>query len=260
MYDALMDSNTGVIHKLQSVAYFGMVLYNSGDDPARCPNLLTVEPALDNYNKISSVYNARNAGPGSYTPTALALEQAYKLVPSQNELDKEGSAAFVILCTDGEPNGCGGWVGGMPPTDYEGPVAQVTAAAKKDIETYVVGIAVDGQAQAHLDQLAKLGETGSPAFSPASKDELVAAISQIVGGAVGCQIRLNGKVVVGQECSGYVELNSEKLVCNGANGWKLVDESHILLQGSACKTLMNNSKAIVNAGFPCEVFTQGPIY
>jgi hypothetical protein len=261
MYDALMDPNEGLIKKLQSVAYFGMVLYDSGDNSTSCPRLLQVDPKLDNYDAINQVYSA--ATPAGFTPTALALEAAYKLVPKQT-LDLQIGAQFVILCTDGEPNGCGesngggifgGWLGGIPPTDYQGPIDQVTAAAKAGIRTYIIGISVTGEAQTHLEQLAGLGKTGAPAFSPASKNELVDALSQVVGGAIGCQVALNGAVTLGQECTGYVELNSKSLGCNDPNGWKLADESHIELQGLSCKSFMNDPKAIINAGFPCEVFT-----
>jgi hypothetical protein len=260
MYDALMAQNAGLIAKLQSVAYFGMVLYDSGDNAASCPRLIVVNPALNNYNAINAKY--RQAQPAGYTPTALALEAAYKLVPRQS-LDKEIGAQFVILCTDGEPNGCsvdggarGGWLGlgGIPPTDYDGPVAQVTAAAKDGIKTYVIGIAVQDEAKTHLEELARLGDTGSPAFSPANKGDLVDTLSQIVGGAIGCRVRLNGEVTAGKECQGYVELNSQTLKCNDANGWKLADKSHIELQGIACKTFVSDPKAILNAGFPCDVF------
>jgi hypothetical protein len=75
-----------------------------------------------------------------------------------------------------------------------------------------------------------------------------------VGGAVGCAVELNGKVVVGKECDGTVQLNSEKLECDGPNGWKLVNESKIELQGSACRKLMNEPSSIVSARFPCDTF------
>lgn len=258
MYDALMAQNAGLIAKLQSVAYFGMVLYDSGDDPASCPRLLKVDPKLNNYNAINAVY--RDAQPENYTPTALALEAAYKLVPKQTLDSKEMGAQFVILCTDGEPNGCSannssgrGWSGGVPPTDFEGPIKQVTAAANAGIKTYVIGISVTDEAKNHLEDLALIGNTGSPAFSPANPTELVDVLSQVVGGAIGCQVRLNGDVETGRECEGYVELNGKTLACNDANGWKLADKSHIELRGTACKTFLDDPKSIINAGFPCDV-------
>jgi hypothetical protein len=294
LYDALMAPGTGVIPTLESVAYFGMVLYDGGEQNvagfvntaitsliclipglcpdggvpaaggaggasgdagpvAECPRLIQIPPALNNALAIDTEY--RNAGPGGSTPTALALQAAYQIVTDAQQIapDTEQGPQFVILCTDGEPNGCNG--GGNNNTDYQGPIDAVTAAANNGIKTFVVGIAVNDAAQQHLDQLAVLGNTGSPAFSPTSKDELVQKLTEIVGGAVGCQVKLNGTVTPGQECTGEVYLNSVMIECNGPDGWRLADESHIELQGAACDEFLNNTDSILTAGFPCGVFT-----
>jgi hypothetical protein len=297
LYDALMAPGAGVIPTLESVAYFGMVLYDGGEQSignwqnalntglasliclipgmcpdggvppvagaggasgtdagpeAECPRLIQIPPALYNSQPIDAEY--QNAGPGGSTPTALALEAAYQIV-SDAQLtapDTEQGPQFVILCTDGEPNGCE--AGGGNNTDYQGPINAVTAAAANGIKTFVVGIAVEAQAQQHLDELAVIGSTGSPAFSPTTSDELVQRISEIVGGAVGCQVRLNGTVTPGEECTGQVILNGIERECNGPDGWFLADESHIELQGAACEEFLTNTDSILQAGFPCGVF------
>lgn len=245
VYDTLMAPNSGVIPKLQNEVYFGIMLF---DGLGTCPRLETVPPALKNYDKINALYGP--AVPGQRTPTALALNAAYKTVPSQQQmLDSPGigQRQYVVLCTDGEPNGCD-----SSKADFEGPKNEVTTAANNGIKTFVVSVASSGaEYQTYLDDLAKIGNTGSPAFSPTTKDDLVEQLGGIIGNAIGCQVQLNGRVVVGMECSGKVVLNSKNLVCNDANGWKLVDESHIELRGTACKTFMNDSKAIINASFPC---------
>ncbi|MBN1655880.1 MAG: VWA domain-containing protein [Deltaproteobacteria bacterium] len=291
MYDALMDPEAGVIAKLQSVAYFGMVLYDGGEmdyiigwvcfipgmcgdggvfsgdagtDLGLCPRLVIIEPALNNHAAIDEKY--RISGPGGSTPTRLALEAAYKLMgEDQGVVDQDAPGPqFAILCTDGLPNGC---IDSFGLPDQQGPIDQVTAAANRGIKTYVIGVAatvddtgsggnapVQGDPQAYLEELAKYGNTGYPAFSPATKEDLVAAISQIVGGAVGCKVKLNGTVVAGEECLGTVELNGKELECNGVDGWKLASESEIELQGTACELFMNNPSAIVSAEFPCDTF------
>jgi len=285
LYDSLMAQPDGLIFKLQSVAYFGMVLFDGGEenvgawanvvtdwmcifDPslcadagtagadggapvAACPRLIPIDPKLNNYNDINTAYQA--AGPGGSTPTALALDSAYQMVSTAATApDVDSGPQYVILCTDGEPNGCAssGW--GM--TDYQGPIDEVTQAAAAGIKTFVIGIAVEAQAQAHLDQLAQIGATGAPAFSPTTKDDLVQKLTEIMGGSVGCQVKLNGTVTAGQECSGRVLLNGVERECNGADGWRLADESHIELQGAACTEFLNMSDAVLEAGFPCGVF------
>jgi hypothetical protein len=219
--------------------------------------LVITQPALNNHAAIDAQYQI--SLPGGTTPTALALEAAYKLLPDQQVLDQQVGPQFVILCTDGLPNGCMDTFG-IP--DQQGPIDQLTAAAKRGIKTYVVGVAAKNDldaggalnAQAYLEELAKYGNTGSPAFSPATKGDLVAALSKIIGGAVGCNVKLNGTVVAGQECSGTVLFNSQPLECNGANGWKLVSSSEIELQGTSCQKFKDDPAAIVNATFPCNSF------
>jgi len=297
MYDALMDSNEGVIARLQSVAYFGMVLYDGGAmmgmdiainivggvftalaciaDPylcpdggvvaadaatTDCPRLVTVDPALDNYTAINTAYSP--SLPGSSTPTALALEAAYNMLSEQPVLDTIAGNQYVVLCTDGLPNGC---MQNAAVPDQQGPIDQLSAAAEKGIKTYVVGVAATSDndsdagvgfgidAQAYLDELAKYGDTGTPAFSPATKNDLVQAISSIIGGAVGCNVVLNGEVVVGQECLGTVQMSGQTLECNGPDGWKLVSSNEIELTGSACQRFKTDPSAMVSASFPCEV-------
>lgn len=202
LHDAIMDPVSGVVAKTQKDLYLGITLYDGGENmgaPAAnaqttrmcyitgmcdggtstgtCPRLITVPPAKNNFDAIAEKYNETNAGPGGTTPTALALVDAYKQIEQQvsGGLDKTVKLTpVVILVTDGEPNSCGNpFV-----ADYQGPADQVSAAAKKGIRTFVIGIdtALAGsvaEVQSNLDNLAKLGNTGiNVAYTPTSKEEL----------------------------------------------------------------------------------------
>jgi hypothetical protein len=272
MYDALMSPRTGVIDKLQNIAYFGILLFDGGEviktdacpDPNDCPDpiyitpdcprLVTVNPALRNYDAINATYE--QSPPGSSTPSAMALEAAYGLVPSEQQLDvdRDIGARFVIYCTDGEPNSCENGSAAIDPKARKAVVDQVTAAAQTGTKTYVISIAVNDNMRQHLTDVAKAGATGSSAFSPTSKDDLAKVITQIVSGSIGCNLKINNSVTPGKECLGYVELNSQPLTCNDPNGWKLTDPTHIKLLGTACDSFLYNPAAIVNAGFPCDVY------
>ena len=92
------------------------------------------------------------------------------------------------------------------------------------------------------------------AFSPMTKDELVMTLVTIVGGAIGCQVFLNGEVTPGMECKGFVEVNAKLLKCNDPDGWKLIDPSTIELTGQACMDFMASPDVMLKAGFPCGVF------
>jgi hypothetical protein len=122
-------------------------------------------------------------------------------------------------------------------------------------KTFVISLAGDdAELQAHLEEVANVGGTGKPPFTPMSKDELVQTFQEIIGGAVGCEIRLNGKVTAGEECSGYVGVNGQALPCNDPNGWRLKNEQTIELTGTACDSFRTNSAAQLRADFPCDVF------
>ncbi|MBN1656046.1 MAG: VWA domain-containing protein [Deltaproteobacteria bacterium] len=259
MVSTLMSRDDGVVATLQSVVSFGMVLFSGPAD--NCPDLRIVEPALNNYDALNRVLSDYRPGmmPPKYTPTALALDAAYNLQPDSTIPDRNRGPHFIILCTDGNPNSCEaatGQVGaGDPPPEFDGPIQAVTSGQNKGIDTFVISLASEGpEYEQHLAQLAEIGNPSTPAFSPATRDALVAKMEEIVGGALGCNIALNGRVTPGQECTGQVELNSKVLGCNDPNGWRLVDERHIELLGSACDEFMNNVAAVLEAGFPCDVF------
>lgn len=150
--------------------------------------------------------------------------------------------------------------------------------AKSDpsITTWVISLADgDPALQAHLDEVARHGDKSNPqarTFSPTNPDELLMTLAQLLGGAVGCHIALSGTVEDGQECLGTVEQNGEALSCcradaSGAmqcdgmpsgspNGWRLSDPHSIELLGDACATfLLGSGASLLNARFPCAVFT-----
>ncbi len=259
MVSTLMDRNDGIVARLQSIVVFGMVLFSG---PANnCPDLRTVAPALNNYDALNRVISGYNPGGGTprYTPTAQALEAAYALQPDIATLDRDLGQHFIILCTDGNPNSCAAaqspTTGGDPPPEFDGPIQQVTTGYSQGIKTFIISLASEGpEYEQHLADLAEIGNPGTPAFSPDTRNALVAKMEELVGGALGCQVTLNGKVTRGQECTGSVQLNGRELTCNGDDGWRLVDERTIELVGAACDSFMTDPTAILEAGFPCDVF------
>jgi hypothetical protein len=126
----------------------------------------------------------------------------------------------------------------------------------------------------HLDQVAMHGDpTNQQAhtFNPTNPDELLMTLARLLGGAVGCHVELNGTVTVGQECLGNVEQSGVRLPCcqqsqsgkmscddasmTAPNGWRLNDAHSIELLGDACADFLLGSGSVLNATFPCEIFT-----
>jgi len=130
------------------------------------------------------------------------------------------------------------------------------------ITTYVVSLAgAQGEFHDHLQQLANLGagfdaQGGQMAtlYEPSTPEALAADLELLIGGAVGCDVALNGEVNVNAACQGTVKLNDQPVACNDPNGWILLDSRHIRLQGAACEQLKNDMTISLEADFPCSIF------
>jgi hypothetical protein len=189
-----------------------------GKNAGMCPLLLEAMPAkLGNANAIDMVFPMTELG-GS-TPTDRALSHVVDaLIPTIGQPMPDGmpqGPTYVILATDGAPN-----------------------------DICVGGVGGDGVAQ---------------------QQGVIAAVDRAA-------IALSGTVEDGQECLGTVEQNGEALSCcrpdaSGAlrcggmpsgspNGWRLSDPHSIELLGDACaKFLLGSGASLLNARFPCAVFT-----
>jgi len=292
---ALLDPTMGLIFRLQQTVDFGLLLYDGtidlllaagavGGSPTPacagmyiqnkgtgdCPQLIQVPIGLNNFAAIDAAFPATELG-GS-TPTDRAMNTAVDQMIAMKNTDPDAKPhpQYIILATDGQPNDiCVGGVGGDGSAQQAGVIAAVDRAAMNNITTFVISLAGnDAALQAHLDQVAMHGDPLNPmakTFTPMSPQDLVSALAAIVGGAVGCDIFLNGTVKTGLECRGFVKIGTEKLPCcsGGAcdnvpmdppNGWLLKDPSTISLVGETCTNFLTNPDALLTAGFPCDVF------
>jgi hypothetical protein len=258
---ALVDPQRGVVAKLQKVVQFGVAVF--GTQPT-CPIPGDpVKPALNTLAMIEA--KMPMVQPGMYTPTGPALDWVYDNLIDPVSPDGNSGPQIVILATDGEPNSCGGSNGGggggrngmqqQVTTNYQPSIDAVKKGAMKGAVTYVISLADSaGAFHDHLQELANLGNPAANGkaklYEPTSPEQLESDLQALVGGAVGCDIALNGVIPAGSECSGEVTLNGAALGCNKPDGFKLLDDRHIRLQGSACKTL-TDKMGQVEAHFPC---------
>jgi hypothetical protein len=276
---ALLDPASGLITQLEAGVQFGMHLYDGGIDldniqgftsnppspgcaganrMGDCLSMrVTVPNALMNYAAIDAVYPQVELG-GS-TPTNLAmrevLEPMVTNLPVQTPDGPRVQPHFVILATDGQPNSiCTGGTGGDGALQQQDTVDIVAWAAGGGVKTYVISLAQDPILMTHLDAVAMAGGTGSPPFTPTNQADLVATLTEIIGGAIGCRVQVNGEIMQGQECSGTVKFNGFELGCGDPNGWQLVDSRTIELVGTACTDFINSPASNVTAEFPCGVF------
>ncbi len=303
---ALLDPTNGLVYRLQDSVSFGATIYDGTIDPTAffaggmppampgtpenpecaagatvpdnvtdCPHLVEVPPALNNAAALDSMFPMMEIGGSTPTDKALSHVMDMLIAMRQNQApdQKAQSPTYVILATDGTPNDI--CTGGMNTDVRPLVLAAADRGAAAGITTWVISLADDATLQMHLDEVAKHGDPGNPmahTFTPSNPDELVKTLAGLLGGAVGCNVSLNGQVKVGLECMGKVELNGNPLpccvpdptgngnwTCDGApasmpNGWHLVDPGTIELVGDVCAEFLSAPSEQLKASFPCEVF------
>jgi hypothetical protein len=255
--NALVDPQMGVVPQLQHLVQFGLVVFGTN---GTCPipeGHTPVRPALNNLSPITM--NMPAVQPGMFTPTGPALDWVYENMIAESTPDGDNGQQIVILATDGEPNSCDGGGGGRRGANYQPSVNAVRNGTDKGVTTYVISLAAaTGTFHDHLQELANLGNPGANGsaklYEPNSPAELSQDIQTLVGGAIGCDISLDGSLQEGLECQGTVTVNGSPVQCNDANGFMVVDARHIRLQGNSCKALMDRN-AVVEAKFPCSSFS-----
>lgn len=297
--DALLEPMNGLVYRLQQTVHFGLLLYDGTIDavallsateaspsPAcagqylaakgmgECPGLVQVPVALNNAMAIDMAYPTLELGGSTPTDKAMKVAVDQMIAMKVTDPDAKPRPQYIILATDGQPNDiCIGGLGGDGSLQKSNVIAEVDRAAMANITTFVISLAgMDAGLQAHLDEVAKHGEPQNPmahTFNPMTPEDLTNTLITIIGGAVGCEITLNGMVTVGSECRGFVKLGGVAApccqvgaggaVCNGMNvdppdGWRLKDPSTIELLGSTCANFLQSPDLLLEAGFPCDVF------
>lgn len=255
--DALLAPDTGLVARLQGSVAFGLLVYDGGLSlpgipTPLCPRVIAVEPALDNFSTLDMAYPA--AETGASTPTHYALVELAKRIAAAPNAGPD-RPSYVVLATDGKPNLCD-FHDGIPAsvlTEQEA-VDTVSTLAESGTKLFAISLAGDDlDLQAHLDAVARAGNTGKSAFSPTTQDALVEALSEIIGGTTSCAVRVEGTIVKGRECAGDVRLDGAPLVCNGRDGFRVgADGKGIELLGTACTTLQQKPSVKVSASFACD--------
>jgi hypothetical protein len=260
--DALTAQPGGFIYDLQGIVRFGVAMYSSvggtEDQPADppCPMLTTVDPALDNFGAINPVY--QGADPIEDTPTGDAVDAVLDRVLSIP--DPGPDPTIFILATDGEPDRCEQGDPNPHPEAHAETISAVERAYGRGIRTFLIDVGNE-VAPAHKQDVANAGigvmpgEPDAPYWTVTDDRGLRDALGAIIGGTLSCEVTLEGELQDLEEAcrDGVVELNGRTIPCDGMNGWRVVDSTHIELVGSACTELMSTPDVVLVATFPCGV-------
>ncbi len=181
------------------------------------------------------------ASPGSYTPTASAINAASLYLQTVND----GNPKAILLATDGEPN-CGSNQSSTT-SDLPNTVAAIRSAASFGFPVYVVGI---GPSVTNLDSMAQAGGTTNyyPATSPQDLTSALDKISKIV--ALTCNFQTPGPPPDASQVIVYVD--KTLVTQNDPNGWTFgATPSDIVLTGTLCDSVLASQATTVQIVFGC---------
>ena len=166
-------------------------------------------------------------------PTVYALSKSQTFL----EIEPQTGQRYVLLVTDGPPNGCGA-SGSYPCGDA---ITQVGSLSNSGIETIIVSIGDGSNASCLLDLASVEGSQKAPFFYPASSpNDLTAALATIVGTAAqgACRLDLTTMPLGPDQIS--VKFNGVPVQRDNNNGWSLGGNggSRVTLNGAACQQLI----------------------
>jgi hypothetical protein len=275
LWTPLKDGVLAVIEQLQGDVRFGFSSY-TGAQGMQCPELTTIVPlAENNYAAIKRTYDAiaKPTFKGE-TPTSLALAEVTKTLLSE----PANTPKYIVLVTDGEPDFCDD---PNVTCSRDAVVAATQAAFGQDVGTFIfsVGGEVD---RAHLGDVANAGlgqpvedrqmavhyqcpnssatyaatSGTAPFFEPDVNDRtaLVTALTSTIAGVRSCVFELQGKVKIDLKLAdqGVVELDGQRVLYDGADGYRMNSETQLELLGQACTRLKSPETMRVSIDFPCE--------
>lgn len=186
------------------------------------------------------------ATPGSYTPTAGAINAATAYLKTVND----GNRRAILLATDGMPNCPGGR--DSTSDDLAGAQTAVTAANTAGFPVYVVGIGPQ-QSITNLNTLAAAGGTGNyyPASSPQQLSDALSKIAKIVAT---CTFTSAQPPPDPSLVAVYVDKNLVQQ--SSSNGWTFgSNNSTIDLHGTPCDNIMAGKASQVQIVFGCPGVT-----
>jgi hypothetical protein len=215
---------------------------------------VVVPVAPDNATMIGSVLDMTK--PGGGTPTSDTLDVIIDgFADAPIGPDQQPSAKYVLLVTDGAPTCPAGDGEDTTQPDIDASNTAVEQLTMKGVRTYVIGYDTTGPGNEMLTQvldgLAQRGGTGDQMHRPVEDEaSLLAEFMRIAGVIASCRFELNAP----PQRADYVlvRLDGKQVNLNDPNGFQLVDDRTVELEGSACTTYQQGSH-VLDAQVQCSV-------
>ncbi|HJK96545.1 MAG TPA: hypothetical protein RMF84_04950 [Polyangiaceae bacterium LLY-WYZ-14_1] len=253
----------GIIRRLDGIVPFGVSLYTYEDDlPAsQCPVIREVGIQLGAAEELADLFRDEPPPEFGETPTGDSIAAIRAALPVD---ELEGPVVFVVA-TDGAPDRCENPDAHDADSRRES-IDAVQAAHAAGIDTFMISLANVGQR--HMQDMANAGvglpvlDEGqrypddaelAPFYDPQDTGELADDLTEIVTGAVSCELEVDGELIVDRACEGTLEVDGEAVPCDQpGGGWRAVDDGTLELLGSLCDDFRAGRIASVRGVFPCD--------
>jgi len=247
--DALIDPTNGVVTRRQDVMRFGLTLYTNNGGPT-CPDLTTVDPALNNRDAIATVYQAEQ--PEADTPTGESIDAVAQALANF----PEAGPRYIILATDGEPDTC---AVPNPQNGQPESVAAAEVAFAAGIKLFILSVGTGTVSLQHMQDVANAGigltvggAENAPFWEAGDATQLAEAFDAITGALLTCDLTVNGVIEPEAIESGVIYLDGNRLDIDTADGWEPIDDTSFRLLGDACTRAKRAGGHTVTAEFGCE--------
>lgn len=292
-WEPLRTAVLEVLNQLQTDVRFGFATFTGTATTCPLEYESVGSIALDNYDAIAMAYNAQAPPEGkSETPTAAALQRTVETLQTFSEpgdkyilLVTDGEPDF---CDDGNEicrianttrviqeaytAGIGTLVLGLPGSDK----GEVYNLALQDFANAGAGQPVsdhNNRIQYEWNQCITEGtppaDVAEPLFSQTDgmtpyytpnvqdKAALVSAIGAAIAGVKSCIFDLNGQLEVDLDRVnlGKVYVDNTEIAYDTPDGWHMLSETQLELQGAACALLRDPNTMGIHFDFPCDVIT-----
>jgi len=96
----------------------------------------------------------------------------------------------------------------------------------------------------------------APFYHPTDTTKLTTALTSIIAGIRGCTFTMGNKIMVADANRGKVLLDGNPITFNDPNGWKVIDDMTIEIDGTSCETIKSGGTQSLYISFPCDVIVQ----
>jgi hypothetical protein len=244
-----------VVGSTQANVNWGLKFFATSNSGCNVSTTAEVPVGPNNANAIMTAIG--RVGPGSSTPTRVAMENAVTIMQGLTDTNPK----YLLLATDGLPN-CMPGGGSTSADDSPGAIAAVAAALTAGFPTFVVGIG-NTMGTATLNSMAMAG--GRPQQGAATSfyqvndtASLVSALQAIVGSVASCTFNL-GTPPNGMTSNSAIDVYGDGTMIpkdtSNTNGWNYVGggTSQIQIFGPTCDAIMAGTVKNVVITYICIV-------